>query len=424
MKRTKEDLARTEPEKKPARSGSRRIRALLGVLCLAALVYFGVQVYRYFADPLTTTACYPYQVEQSVSAAGYVVRTEQVLSGTTSGLVRLSRAEGERVSAGGEIALVYADQASMDREEEVAALQTRIEQLEYAQQSALSSEVSLKLDNQILSTIYTLRKNLGADQLDEAEESVTILRGLVLKRDYTYAGGGDSQDLAAQIKELKTQLRSLQASSAGAKRLQAPCSGIYSAVVDGYESVLTPASLEDLTPAALSSVQAQPTAENGLGKLILGDTWYYAASLSEADAADLKEGAKVTLRFTKGAESGYPMRVQSVSKPEGGRVAVVLSCSSYVQDVTLLRRQSSDLILSTVSGLRVPSGALRVNEDGQTGVYCISGRAARFKPVKVVYTGGDFALVSSAADTEKTRLRNGDEVIITANALYDGKVVI
>ena len=132
----------------------------------------------------------------------------------------------------------------------------------------------------------------------------------------------------------------------------------------------------------------------------------------------------MTLRFTKGAESGYPMRVQSVSKPEGGRVAVVLSCSSYVQDVTLLRRQSSDLILSTVSGLRVPSGALRVNEDGQTGVYCISGRVARFKPVKVVYTGGDFALVSSTADTEKTRLRNGDEVIITANALYDGKVVI
>ena len=66
-----------------------------------------------------------------------------------------------------------------------------------------------------------------------------------------------------------------------------------------------------------------------------------------------------------------------------------------------------------------------------TGVYCMVGMKARFKPVDVLYSGDDFALVRSTLDTaeevsktqEQIRLRAGDEVIITAYDLYDGKVI-
>ena len=91
----------------------------------------------------------------------------------------------------------------------------------------------------------------------------------------------------------------------------------------------------------------------------------------------------------------------------------------------------------------MPKEALRVrertvtDEDGnesvvsETGVYCMVGMKARFKPVDVLYSGDDFALVRSTLDTaeevsktqEQIRLRAGDEVIITAYDLYDGKVI-
>ena len=58
-----------------------------------------------------------------------------------------------------------------------------------------------------------------------------------------------------------------------------------------------------------------------------------------------------------------------------------------------------------------------------TGVYCVVGMEARFKPVKVLYYGDCFVLVRAESDAEKTRLRSGDEVIVTAKDLYDGKVV-
>ena len=76
----------------------------------------------------------------------------------------------------------------------------------------------------------------------------------------------------------------------------------------------------------------------------------------------------------------------------------------------------------------MPTEALRV-EDGVSGVYCLVGVQAVFKPVDVVYKGNGYYLVEpskKADDTENTsstRLRVGDSLLITAEELYNGKVV-
>lgn len=163
---------------------------------------------RYFGDPLTTTIAYQYQVEMSTALSGYVVRDEAILTDDTSGLLQLQRAEGERVSDGGVVALVYADQATLDRQKEIQSLQTQIEQLQYAEEAALGAEVSLRLDAQILQTISDYRGALAADRLDTAEDCGAELRSLVMKRDYTYS---DTEDLSAQMAELQSQLSSLRA---------------------------------------------------------------------------------------------------------------------------------------------------------------------------------------------------------------------
>lgn len=261
-------------------------KLLMLAVTLALAAYFGVQGYLYFTDPLSTTLAYNYQVEESVSLSGYVARTERVLEDDASGLLRLQRSEGERVSRGGTVAAVYADQASLDRQAEIDALTTRIEQLEYAQEAALGSEVSLKLDAQIMQSILDYQSSLAEDRLVKAEEHGGKLRNLVLKRDYTYS---ETEDLSGQITELRTQLKEVRARAAGSVRyITAPAAGLYSAVVDGYETVLTPESLEDMTPSRLTAVRADSGVRSSVGKLILGDTWYYAAVMSAGEAEELR----------------------------------------------------------------------------------------------------------------------------------------
>lgn len=138
---------------------------LLAVITLAVVAYFGIQAAHYFADPMTTTVAYTYSVDRSVSLSGYVAREELVLE-SSSGLLRQERTEGERVSAGGVVAVVYADEASLDRQNELDTLRARLEQLEFAQEAAEGAEVALKLDNQIIQNILDLRSAWRPDRLD------------------------------------------------------------------------------------------------------------------------------------------------------------------------------------------------------------------------------------------------------------------
>lgn len=410
-------------------------KCLLLAVTLGVLAYFGIQGLQYLGDPLTTTLAYNYQVEEGMDLSGYVVRREQVLADEASGLLRLQRSEGEKVGAGGTVALVYADQASLDRQREIDELSGRIEQLQFAQEASLGSEVSLKLDAQIMRSLLDYRAELAAGRLDNAEEHETELKSLVLKRDYTYS---DTEDLSGQIAELQSQLKELKAQTASSVRaVKAPVSGVYSAVVDGYETVLTPGLLADMTPSQLNAVQADETLTSQTGKLILGDSWYYAVTMSADQAKALRDsGGTMTLRFAKGVEQDQTVTLYAVGPEEQGRVVVTFRGEYNMAQVTLLRRQSAQLIWRTVAGIRVPNEALRaantkVDQEGNRttveslGVYCVVGMEARFKPVEVLYSGDGFVLVRStaASDQESLRLRPGDEIIISAKDLYDGKVV-
>lgn len=412
-----EALVRESAGKRGASPGT---KALTALICLAVLAYFGVNIYQAWADPLLTAVAYAYRVEDAVSVTGFVVRQELVLPDAGGGLLRLTRWEGERVPAGGQVARVYSDQASLDRQMEIDKLQTRLDQLNYASEAASASEAAIQLDSQIWETLLSLRRDLAADRLDAASGGVTELEALVLRREYTYT---DAEELKAQTAELESRLKGLKAQAAGSSRaVTAPRSGLYSAVVDGYETVLTPELLDGLTPSGLSGLRPVAVSE-GVGKLVLGDAWYFAVSLSAAEAKALTPGATETLRFAKGVERDLSVVVQSVSPPENGRVAVVFRGRTYLSQVTLLRRQSADVVLSSHSGIRVPRQAIRVDENGDAGVYCAVGVKARFKPVTVLWSGDEeYALVRPLGEKE-TALRAGDEVILSAGGLQDGAVV-
>ena len=418
-------------------------KLLLAFVTLGVLAYFAVQAVRYFGDPLTTTLAYRYQVETATDLTGYVVREEAVLPDDGGGQRQLQRTEGERVSAGGLVALVYADQASVERQEEIRSLETQIEQLQYAREAALGAEVSQRLDAQILQNMVDYRSAVAADRLDRAEDWGAELRSLVLKRDYN---ASDTTDVSARIAELQAQVDSLRAQAgASVRRVTAPQAGLYSAVVDGYEAVLTPESLETLTPGKLDRLEPDEAARSAssVGKLVLGDAWYYAANLDEGEAALLQDSTGLKLRFAKGVSQDLDVELVFVSEPEGGRVTAVFRGDTYLSELTLLRQQSAKVIRRTTEGIRVPIESVRLREEtvtgedgtettvSQTGVYCVVGMEARFKPVDVLYSGEEFALVRSTLDRaedvtaaqEQIRIRPGDQVIVTAYDLYDGKVL-
>ena len=392
---------------------------ILPIAVLAAvLVYFAVQLYNYLSDPVNTTLVTAGQAEDTIALNGWLLRDEEVLPAQNGTLSRV-RQEGERVGVGQVLARVYANDGALQTVSQIETLELQLQQLQFALTSYLNPDAALKLDTSITGDILTLRQSLTGGDYTAAEGDIAPLKAAVLKRDHSYAS---QEEIQTEIKSVEGQIKSLEASLSGTT-VTARASGTYSAVCDGYETVLTKAFLEEVTPGKLARLRPVDEQSN-MGKLIYGDTWYYVVTLPEEQASYLKSQGAVTLRFAKGFDQNIRMQVVSVSAPEDGQAAVTLSCRKYLAQTTLLRHQAADVILRTYEGLRVPSNALRVSEEGVTGVYCVDGSTAAFRPVTVLYQGQGYALVQPAEGASDTQtLRVGDEVIATAGALSDGKVI-
>ena len=390
------------------RSRSLSTKLIFVFLFLAVAAYFSVQAYRYFVDPQTTTLVYAYSSEDAIAATGYFARDEQVIACSET-LLELERAEGERENAGGALATVYRSESALNDHRQLRALRSRLEQLRYAREASRDAETALKLDGDIREDLFALRASLAAGSWTSVESSGEELRTTVLKREYAYAGTDDLEG--------------------GTQTIRAPFAGTYSAVADGYEAVLTPAALENMTVAQYDAI-APEAASSTVGRLIAGEEWRVVAVLRAAAAARLQKGQALSLRAATGVDFDLDVTVERIGREENGRVIVVLRGGSHLAYVTLLRAQNVELILARYEGLRIPKNALRVDADGSSGVYCLVGLRAYRKPVEVLWQGEDYCLVrpvgietSSESLRQLYTLRAGDEAIVSANDLYDGKVV-
>ena len=156
----------------------------------------------------------------------------------------------------------------------------------------------------------------------------------------------------------------------------------------------------------------------------------------------LVEGRTITVRFSRDWSGDVEMTVERLGDSVDGQAVVVLSSDKFLSDTTLLRRQTVELIFETVSGIRLPKEALRVEEktveDVDTGeertvsvtcVYALVGEWVELKEVTVLAEEEDYIIVTaptSETETEaqaKKALRAGDKIIISSGELYDGKYI-
>lgn len=268
---------------------------------------------RYLTDPYSTTLAYRSSSEESISLTGWLVRDEEPLQGPSGTLQQMLR-EGEKAAAGETVVTVYSDAGALDTVSRIREQELQLEQLQFALESYLDSDAALKLDSSITDSILTLRGELADGDYSTASENVSALKAAILKRSHSYSS---SEEIQSGIDQVKSELSRLRASLSGAVSVRAEKPGIYSAACDGYEDVLTPDTLADLTVGRLENLTAGSKGSS-LGKLIYGDTWYYAAAVTNEQAAQLRTGQSVTLRFAKGLDADVPRRFTPSERTRAG----------------------------------------------------------------------------------------------------------
>lgn len=411
------------------KQGTLITRIVVLVLAAAVMAYIGFAIWQGVSDPYQTVISYAYEMDDGVSLEGLVVREEQAIFGETA-LAEVLPQEGEKVAVGAPVAAVYASEAALQSHREAKSLELQLEQLNYAmRRNDTVGDVS-QLDWELVDTLAQLRSGVSTGELGDLEDDGLALRSLVLKRTGDAATSAESlAAIQAAAAELEGRLARLNATAAQQTRyISVGQSGTFSGLADGYESVLTPESLENMTVQSLDKLlSGEPTPPSGaVGKLVTDSTWYFATAVNGETAKRLEVGSRYTVAFTGDFRQDVTMRLERLGTSEGGRQLAVFSSSRYLSQVTLARKESATLVFQRYTGVRVPAKALRVrdNDDGSTtlGVYTLVGRQAEFKPVEIVREGDGFYLLKGTATNRKV-LRPGDVLVLSNQPLYDGKVV-
>ena len=192
-------------------------RIVMLLLLAAVLVYLGVSAWRSFRDPYTLVLSYAYTVDDSLEATGFLVREERVLA-SPGGIVDLLPEEGEKVSRGETVALLYQNDSGLARKEELQSLTMEKEQLQYALERTQSGGDSSQLSQQVIDAIVALRSSVSTGDLTRLEDETLLLKSLVYKRDFTFNGGEDDGDAAAAIQSsidaVDAQIAALSAQAA------------------------------------------------------------------------------------------------------------------------------------------------------------------------------------------------------------------
>ena len=152
---------------------------------------------------------------------------------------------------------------------------------------------------------------------------------------------------------------------------------------------------ENNTPAATdtgNASQAGAQATDAVGKIVLRAGWYFVSAVKKEDALPLSVGSSYAVDF---AASDERINMTLVAKnEENGEVLLVFRTQSMPEDFDFSRTQRASVVYGSITGYRVPSGALRV-VDGVVGVYVRSGSTILFRTADVLYESGAYAYVST-----------------------------
>ncbi len=378
------------------------IKAIAVILFTAILCYFGIHIFNLITKPLQTVIAVNTVITESAPAEGYVIRDERVLSG--SGVIS-PIANGQKVSAGGIVAVSYASQYALEQADAVLSTKERIEYLE--------NMISGRSTGDIPELIKSINISLAKDDMDSLESDI-------YNAEYAVLDIEEDTDPVSELEQLKDKLEQLESVQTGSTNIYAETSGLFISSTDGFESVSS-GDLVGLTPESLKELFSTPQKQACFGKLVHGTKWYFAAIMDAEKSDALKVGENAHVVFTKNYSADISMTVEQICKVRDDERVVVFSTEYDLDGISSVRELGANVIFSSDSGISVPRSAIHTDKDGEDFVYILIGYQAKRVNVDIVLQY-DNSHVLIVPDTGSI-LNDGSEIIVKGKNLSNGAIV-
>ena len=433
-----------EKEKRELPGALKTLAGVAIVFLLLAAVYVFNQAMQVLYPPITFETALLATVEDTVDAEGVLLFNESYVAG--DGTLGYLVADGERVSAGAAVAEVYSDASQAGLRQQLTQINDQIDLLQKSQNTTSAQMESLRKDRS--AALYDLMDALDASVY---EDTAAQTEAYLLAQNKLWIITGEVSTFSDQIAALVQQASNVQAQLGSPAQITASQTGYF---IRSASSGRLNAGMEDILALGAADLKAyiesspEIKLDGCAGKIVSGFTWYYAGICAAKQGEKLLGSDGKPLRTV--VEISFPGQSDAALRATVTEVTIdaekdiarfVLRCNSINGDVLCLNHARARISTSESTGLRVPAAAVHyLKEDGTEaetqgenyipGVYVKYGNIARFCKIDPVdadhplVTEGDYILVlPKGTDGSVSQVRLYDEIVVSGQNLYDGKLL-
>ncbi len=399
----------------------RESKVLRVIICIIAVVFVVHQIYSSAYKPITTVSAEYYTAVEGFQINGIIIREEKIITNDTTGALHFILDDGERVAKNGIVANIYSNAETSVTVNRIDHLNERIADIEemLGYNDVDAADINL-INSKVNNSLNILLRGIAAGDFSSVENDASDLLTNISRRQMIT---GEQTDFSARLETLKSELETLNASlPQPIGSIRADESGYFVSGADGYETVLSCDNIDTITPEYLDQIVAEEIPDSSIGKIVSGYKWYIAATVNISDSLKYKTGDNLTLKTTLKTTPELDVTVEKINTSQKDDTAVIVfSCCQMNSELATIRKGSMTIIENTYSGLKIPTKALRFQDD-KTGVFVRSGMTLKFVGVNVVYRTDEYVICEQQVSNDSV-LRLYDDVVIKGKRLYDGKIV-
>ncbi|MCD8391148.1 MAG: hypothetical protein LUD03_04840 [Firmicutes bacterium] len=379
-------------------------KIFIGIICAAALLILGYGI-RHAVAPVSSEPLEKTTYEQAAAASGYIIRDESIYYAERSGRLYSNARVGARVAKDSLIYTIYDSGISDSALQELSVIDSKISalnsqnSLNYTSQAASPEE---EISTRIQSIIEAARDN-DVSQISQYKQDINDIRAY---------GTASSED---QLETLTAQRDSAEGGYANSKtEVYSETSGLYLTYYDGFADKIDINDLDSCTVDYLQSL-GTPESSNSTDSLVSeGDfvcsvannhLWYTILTVETDELTSCEVGSEVSVRFKNIAdevENGTVAYISGEEQNSGGYSFVLIEFTDYFDGAFSYRAADADLIFESYTGYKIPSQAIRTQENQTYTVIARKDNKEYTCEVDVLYSSAKegYVIVESSEDAE------------------------
>ncbi len=426
------------------------VNTVCTVLVLAVMLYLFQDVFKTNSNKYETETAQLVTVQDVIELDAFIVRDERYLDGDAKGTVVPLVSDGDRVASSDAVARVCAkEQDAADYAELEEARNLRERYVRLNEQTELDALDMQKLNSDIDKAYTKLLEITNSRDYLSLSESIMQLEDCLASKQVLRDG---NIDLSEKIAQLDKRIGELEAKNISARDVLAPVSGYYISNLDGYETTVRYDDVKNLSVSVVdSALESKSVSVAGkLGKIVSSYKWYIVANIDSKYSKIIDIGDSMKINLPEYGYKNVKVIVEQLSPEHDGKIAIALSCNVMNETYANMRVENVELVIKEYEGYRVKTSAIHTYtpepETAQPGdveqttepstsatqteekisvVYIIRGTVMNARRVEIIYTDGDYSIVSK--DTESALgikpIRHYDEVIVKGRNLKNGRSI-